>query len=118
MPTRKQRRRQAKSKRHDYEYVYVDDEGNEVEVEDEPQATREPRAKPSTNGKPAKTPATVKDARGRTLRPAKGTTAASGPRPSALRSRLLLLARLPASVGEAIDRERERDEERRVDHGE
>ncbi len=37
MPTRKQKRRDAKAKRHDYEFVYVDDEGNEVEVPDEPE---------------------------------------------------------------------------------
>ncbi len=74
MPSRKQRRRREKEKRHEYEYVYVDESGNEVEPEpgDGPQPAREPRAKASTNGKPAKpakTPATAKDARGRTLRP-------------------------------------------------
>ena len=70
MPTRKQRRRRQKGKRHDYEYVYVDVDGNEVEVdpEEEATATQAARAKPSANGKPAKTPAVVKDSRGRTVR--------------------------------------------------
>jgi hypothetical protein len=38
MPTRKQRRRREKSFRHEYEYVFVDDEGNEVAVDDAPDA--------------------------------------------------------------------------------
>ena len=72
MPTRKQRRRRQKEKRHDYEYVYVDAEGNEVEADPE-EAAEAPaaRAKPTANGKPTKTPAVVKDARGRTLRTVK-----------------------------------------------
>ena len=40
MPSRKQRRRRTKDRRHDYEYVYVDEEGNEVEVDDVPQPSR------------------------------------------------------------------------------
>jgi hypothetical protein len=69
VPTRKQRRRREKEKRHEYEYVYLDDEGNEVEVDpSEIPAAREERPRASANGKPAKSPAVVKDARGRTLR--------------------------------------------------
>src|SRR5215210_4312164 len=42
MPTRKQRRRREKSFRHEYEYVLVDDEGNEVAVEEAPDAHNAP----------------------------------------------------------------------------
>jgi hypothetical protein len=71
VPTRKQRRRREKEKRHDYEYVYVDPQtGEELDVApDEVASAKEARpAKATTNGKPAKTPATVRDARGRPLR--------------------------------------------------
>jgi hypothetical protein len=70
VPTRKQRRRRQKEKRHDYEYVYVDEEGNELDVapEDVAPAKEERAAKASTNGQPSRTPATVRDAKGRPLR--------------------------------------------------
>src|SRR6266545_8015570 len=42
MPTRKQRRRREKSFRHEYEFVFVDDEGNEVAVDEAPEARDAP----------------------------------------------------------------------------
>jgi hypothetical protein len=56
MPTRKQRRRRAKERRHEYEYVYVDEEGQEVEVDGEPdeaehvQRRNGKAARPATRG--------------------------------------------------------------------
>jgi hypothetical protein len=58
MPSRKQRRRRLKDRRHDMEYVWLDEEGNEIEVED--------AAQPSRNGTSA------------TARPAKGKAPAEG----------------------------------------
>ena len=48
MATKKQRRRREKERRHEYETVYVDETGQEVEVEDEPEA--KPRADRQTSG--------------------------------------------------------------------
>jgi hypothetical protein len=42
MPSRKQRRRRLKDRRHDMEYVWLDEEGNEIEVDE--------TAQPSKNG--------------------------------------------------------------------
>ena len=76
MPTRKQKRREAKTRRHDYEYVYVDEQGREVELVEPPKPAKPERtttngAKPVAKAGAQKQAGPVKDARGRTLRPAK-----------------------------------------------
>ena len=73
MATKKQRRRREKGRRHDYEFVYVDDEGQEVEVDDEPEEKPREERKPTSGIKPtpgnkAKTPATKTKTSGRSER--------------------------------------------------
>jgi hypothetical protein len=62
--TEKQRRRRAKEQRHEYEIVYLDDEGNEVEVEEEPHA-RKPPAKAPRKGSAKPSAKAASPARGR-----------------------------------------------------
>jgi hypothetical protein len=54
MPSRKQRRRGVKNRRHDYEYVYVDEEGQELDVDDVPQPSRNGTAKGAKKDAPVR----------------------------------------------------------------
>ncbi|MGH3134140.1 MAG: hypothetical protein ACRDNY_10460 [Gaiellaceae bacterium] len=54
MPTRKQRRRRAKGFRH--EYVWEDAEGNELDPDEVPARTSEPRRQPGRAGRDPQAP--------------------------------------------------------------
>ena len=69
MPTRKQRRRREKERRHEWEYVYVDDEGHEVAVEEDDDATpSKPASKPGTRAQAGKPGSRQRPQAGRSAR--------------------------------------------------